>query len=106
MFNLKTGKVDGAGDLWRTDEWIHMNHSNGMLSIFMPEKELKSFLEFLAHIPLHKYGCKKKSRNYTYESTVPDQGNVNIHISDKTLVVIGINMQFIPAFMKYLAEAE
>lgn len=103
-FNLNTGKVDGSGQLWRADDWIHMNIPCGMLSLLMPEKELLFFIEFLAHIPLHKEGYEKKSKTYSYQSEFHDEGHVNIIIGNNTLVIINIDMKHIPALMSYLYD--
>ena len=103
-FNLDTGKVDGSGSLWRADDWIHMNIPGGMLSMLMPEKELLFFIEFLAHIPLHKNGYEMRSKRYHYQSEDHDEGHVNVFIGDNTLVIININMEHIPALMSYLYD--
>lgn len=110
MFNLKNGKADGTGNLWRADDWIHMNIDCGMLSIFMPEDELLTFIEFLAHIPLHKDGYEKYTKNYHYQAENHDTDSasgdacVNVFIGDKTLVILNINLPYIPALMSYLYE--
>jgi hypothetical protein len=107
-FNLDTGKVDENGCLWRADNWVHLSMQYGMISIFLPEKELLEFITFLSQVPHHPNGYEANYTNYVFQSEDHDvydgDARVNIFIRDHTWVILNMNVQHIHAFMTYLYE--
>lgn len=103
FFNLDTGKVDSDGILWLADEWIHVSCKHfGMISIFMPKRNLLNFINFLSEVITHPNGHVEKHRDYIFQSEPHDESRVNIFIQDKTWIILNIKVEYISNLILYL----